>query len=535
MSFPFGQKDPGTPQSAILYARVSSNRQAENDLSIPDQLRRMRAFCKLIGIKVVHEYKDARTGREMSGRSIEEIIDLVENGSEQITMLIVHSFSRLARDAYEAEGVRRRLEGCGVQIVSITQPIEDSPVGNLLRQVINVFDEYTSNEIAKHVTRTMTLNAEQGYWNGGVPPFGYFAADAGTRGKKTKKKLAVDPSESEDIRLIFTLYLDGDGRSGPMGVKKVAQWMNANGYARRGKHWTTGQLHRVLTDTIYIGEHVFGKSKPKDAQIIVQVPAIVEVAIFNKVQARLRKHHPLKIAPRKVGSPILLTGTARCGHCGGGMVLATGKSNQYRYYTCSNRKRKGKSVCGGQNVPMVELDGIVTDALVCALIDEGRSHQVLEALSQRMDARNIDEKSRAAELQRVLKDQEQAVVRLYQGIETGLFDLNDELFKDQYQTACSERDIVRAKLEVLTRDKDLRMRMSPVQIAEFGSFLRNALQDGPIAFRKRYVETFLRSVIVTDDEIHLVPRNEAGKPRADQNGRGLKNSCVEFEPSGVSR
>ncbi len=90
-----------------------------------------------------------------------------------------------------------------MQIVSITQPIEDSPVGNLLRQVISVFDEYTSNETSKHVTRTMTKNAEQGYWNGGVHPFGYFAADAGKRGKNTKKKLAVDPTESEDVRLFF--------------------------------------------------------------------------------------------------------------------------------------------------------------------------------------------------------------------------------------------------------------------------------------------------------------------------------------------
>ncbi len=297
--------------------------------------------------------------------------------------------------------------------------------------------------------------------------------------------------------------------------------MNANNRCRRGKHWSTGQLHRALTDTINIGEYVFGKSKPKEVRVVVQVPAIVEVADFVKVQTRLRKHHPLKTAPRTVGSPILLTGTARCGRCGGGMVLATGKGNQYRYYTCSNHKRKGKSICYGQNVPMAELDGIVTDALVCALIDDGRSHRVLEAISQRMDARNTDEETRAAELQRVLKDREQAIVRLYQGIQTGLFDLNDELFKDQYQTACSERDIVRSKLEALTRGRDLRMQMSPQYVAEFGAFLRNALKDGPIAFRKRYVDIFLQSVIVKDDEIHLVPRDEVGKLSSGQCGRGL--------------
>ncbi|WP_083101031.1 recombinase zinc beta ribbon domain-containing protein [Pseudophaeobacter leonis] len=285
---------------------------------------------------------------------------------------------------------------------------------------------------------------------------------------------------------------------------------------------TTGQLHRVLTDTIYIGENVFGKKKPKDEQIIVEVPAIIEAAIFDKVQARLRKHHPIKTPPREVSSPILLTGTARCGHCGGGMILSTGKSNQYRYCTCSNHKRKGKSVCDGQNVPMEVLDGIVTDALVSALDDMKRSKQVLEALSQRMDARNIDERSRTAELNRVMKDKEQAVVRLYQAIEKGVFDLDDELFRVQYQTACSERDIVRAKLDALTRDRDVRMQMSPTQVAEFGHFLRNALREGPVAFRKQYIKTFLHSVVVSGDVIHLVPRDDAEEPPDVHSGKKPK-------------
>jgi hypothetical protein len=388
--------------------------------------------------------------------------------------------------------------------------------------MISVFDVYTSNEIAKHVTRTMRFNAEQGFWNGGIPPFGYFAADAGMRGKKIKRKLAIELSEAEDVRLIFTLYLDGDGTTGPMGVKKVAVLMNSKGHMRRGKDWTTGQLHRLLTDTIYIGKNVFGKNKSKDEQIIVDVPAIIEASIFEKVQARLRRNHPIKTSPRKVSSPILFTGTARCGHCGGGMILATGKGNQYRYYTCSNHKRKGKSVCTGQNVPMQELDDIVTDALVSALDDPERCQQVLEALSQRMDARNVDEQSRAAELQRVLKDKEQAVVRLYQAVSQGLFDPSDKLFQVQFETARSERDIVQAKLDALTRDREVRLRMSPTKAAEFSLFLGHALQAGPVVFRKRYIHTFLKCVVVKDGTIRLVPREDTDDLKAGGNGKFSK-------------
>jgi site-specific DNA recombinase len=512
MSYPFGKKPEVPEEFALLYGRVSTGQQALNNLSLPDQINSMRKYCEDRGIEVVGEYQDARTGRDMDRRSVDEIIDIIKSGVKPISMVLVHSFSRMARNVLGFELLKHKFEKYGVQIISITQQVEDSAAGDMVRQIFNVFDEYTSNETAKHVERTLRLNAKQGHWNGGIPPFGYFPADAGMEGKRVKKKLAVDPNEAEDVRLINTLYLDGDGKTGPMGVKKVAQWMNAHGHSRRGKNWTTGQVHRVLTDTIYIGEYVFGKCKPKKAQFIVEVPRIIEATIFNKVQTRLRKHHPMKTAPRKVSSPILLTGIACCGLCGGGMVLGTGKNNQYRYYTCSNRKRKGKSVCEGQNVPMAELDGLVTDALACALDDDGRCHQVLEALSQRMDARNIDEKSRAAELQRVLKDKEQAVVRLYQGVGSGLFDPYDELFKDQYQTACSERDIVRAKLEALTRDRDLRMQLSPARVTEFSGFLGSALRDGPVAFRKTYIQTFLQSVVVSGDVIRIVPRDANGVP-----------------------
>jgi len=39
-----------------LYARVSTTRQADNDLSIPDQLRQLNEWCKANGHLVVHEY-----------------------------------------------------------------------------------------------------------------------------------------------------------------------------------------------------------------------------------------------------------------------------------------------------------------------------------------------------------------------------------------------------------------------------------------------------------------------------------------------
>jgi len=43
----------------VIYARVSTGKQVENDLSIPDQLRQMREWCKAHHHRLVSEYVEA--------------------------------------------------------------------------------------------------------------------------------------------------------------------------------------------------------------------------------------------------------------------------------------------------------------------------------------------------------------------------------------------------------------------------------------------------------------------------------------------
>ena len=60
---------------------------------------------------------------------------------------------------------------------------------------------------------------------------------------------------------MFKLYLLGDGSSGALGVKEIVKWLNARGYrTRRGKSFGVGQIHRLLTNTVYIGRWKFNQA-----------------------------------------------------------------------------------------------------------------------------------------------------------------------------------------------------------------------------------------------------------------------------------
>src|SRR3546814_16751012 len=97
----------------------------------------------------------------------------------------------------------RRLKRAGVEMVSITQEFADDPAGNMMRNIVAIFDQHQSEETAKHTRRTMRANAQAGFWNGARPPFGYRSVTAELRGAKEKKKLEVDELEAAIVKRTF--------------------------------------------------------------------------------------------------------------------------------------------------------------------------------------------------------------------------------------------------------------------------------------------------------------------------------------------
>ena len=131
--------------------------------------------------------------------------------------------------------------------------------------------------------RALKENAQQGFWNGSLPPIGYRTVAAEQRGAKVKKKLEIDRLQADTVRLIYRLALEGDGTAGRMGVKNVVSYLNSRRiFTRDGGRWGIGQVHRILTRRTYMGEHEFNKrSKSKELKpvsdiVTVPVPQIVD-------------------------------------------------------------------------------------------------------------------------------------------------------------------------------------------------------------------------------------------------------------------
>ncbi len=155
------------PLRAALYLRVSTARQAEHDVSIPDQKRQGEAYCAARGYELVETYVEP--GASATNDRRPEFQRMIEAGTGKpaaFDIVIVHSFSRFFRDHFELEFYVRKLAKNGVKLVSITQEMGDDPMHVMMRQIMALFDEYQSKENAKHVLRALKENARQGFWNG---------------------------------------------------------------------------------------------------------------------------------------------------------------------------------------------------------------------------------------------------------------------------------------------------------------------------------------------------------------------------------
>ena len=511
---------------AALYMRVSTGAQAKKDLSVPDQRRSLREFCSARGWIVTDEFEDARTGRDDKRPGFQQMMDAALYGEVPFDVIVVHSFSRFFRNEIELGLHARDLEKRGIRLVSMTQDVGDEPAGVMFRQILALFDEHNSLETGKHASRSMAENARQGYFNGGVVPFGFESVEVEKRGSASKKKLFPRDDEAEVVRLAFRLYLAGDGLSGPMGVKKLTEWLNDHGYrTRRGAKWGIGPIHRLLTDPIYKGDYWRNRDSKTSDPILITVPAIIGADEFDRVQRTLKARNPRKIAPRTVSSPILLSGLAICAKCGSGMTLQTGKSGKYRYYFCGGRMRQGKGTCEGRRVRMAETDAAVMDAVLNDLLTYERMKKFFQELQERQSIRTAEASDKLAKHEARLNEAKAKLSRLLQLVEDGLMESSDPLFRNRFETAKDDLEIAEKIVNLISRRHAPSEEYSANKVAEFTELLRNALAHGNILFRKAYLRAVVAQIEIDDTEFRIHHHDESRRPNAFLARNGTRRSA----------
>lgn len=306
---------------AIIYARVSTAKQAEEGLPVESQLERCRQRAASVSAVVDREFvDDGISGRTTQRPAFSAALDYCD--LNDIDYFICWSTSRFARNRLDAALNKRLLEKMGVKLLYASQDFGESDDAWLTEAITEIIDEQYSRTIAKDTRRSMVKNARDGFFNGGTVPFGYRSAPAGKR-----RRLEIVEEEAAVVRSIFRWSEGGEG------ARAIAVKLNAAGITKRGKPWSKQRVYSVLNSDAVTGNVVF--SDGEERIVTKSHPAIIDQEEFSATQIRLNWKRPQNDGGRH-RSEALFAGMVKCGYCGEAMVTesATGRAGTYRYYQC---------------------------------------------------------------------------------------------------------------------------------------------------------------------------------------------------------
>jgi site-specific DNA recombinase len=413
----------------VLYLRVSSERQAEKDLSIPAQQAELEKFSRQQDWTIVRVFVDeAESARSADRPAFQEMIALARSTPRPFEAILVWKLNRFARNREDAVIYKSLLRRQGVQVLSLNERFEASASGRLLEGIIETIDEFYSANLAGDVKRGMVAVCERGYMNGGSAPVGYRAVKV-HEGSAVRRTLEIDPHYGPLIQDVVDLFLHGHG------CKEIARQLNgAARFDPQGHAWTAQRLYLILKNVVYTGAAAFNVRPHKKALIanthpvIVRRdahPALIAPTVYARVQELLKSRNPRMQPPQRVSSVWLLSGLARCGLCGGSLHGVRCDHGRYAYYGCSNYLKRGDTVCAAPYVRASVLESIVYDAIHSHLLQPTLLNGLI-AVTQADEAQRTSRRETAMQqLDRQVSDLRARLARHYQAIEEGHLTFED--------------------------------------------------------------------------------------------------------------
>ena len=326
---------------AVLYLRVSSAGQVKTDydpegISIPAQRVACERKASQLDLQIIDEYVEpGRSGTEMTKRiAFQQLLDRIRR-TKDIDHVIVYELSRLARNRIDDAIVMADLRKRGVTLISATESVDDSPVGQLMHGILAAFNEYRSAKDGADIAYKMGEKAKKG-GTLGIAPIGYVNTIDRHEGREIRS-VTIDAERAPFVRRAFEMYAEGEATIDDIVEELIDRGLTTRATrARPSGPISKSKVAAMLKDPYYLG---FVKYKGQTYE--GRHTPLVDQELFDRVQdlleargyageRRRRNHHYLK-------------GTLFCGKCfeNSGVIRrmiiqrATGRhGGEYRYFFC---------------------------------------------------------------------------------------------------------------------------------------------------------------------------------------------------------
>ena len=398
---------------AGLYIRVSTEDQAREGFSLPEQEKRLRAMCKYKGYEIYKLYKDAgisaKTGNYRP--AFEELLQDIRE--KKCNTIVVLKLDRLTRSVFDLEGIMRFLEENNAYLDCANEEINTTNSSGKL--VARMLTSVSQNEIERTSERTK-FGLVGAIKEGHIPgknPLGY---------KRDGKKLVIDPLTKDIVKRIYDLYFEGKSYS------NIATIFNQEEVLGKTNWRDTGIL-RIISNEIYKGDFVSGKTFNKPVYYENIVEPIVSRELWENCQVQKKKNQKSYMRTQTY----IFLQKLKCPKCG--RILAGGASHKlksdkwYFYYRCEDCKNNIK-----EEVIEISVKNLLADILE---YDNVVNEFFLPVLKSKLNDPKV-------ELEKELKSLNNKKERIRKAYIDSVF--TEEEYKQESKTIDSQIDFINSKL-----------------------------------------------------------------------------------------
>ena len=211
-------------KKGIIYCRVSSTEQVENT-SLESQERNCREYAKREGIEIIADpfIEKGESAKTADRTEFIKAINFCSNKKNRVTHFIVYKLDRFARNQNDHVVTQTTLRRYGVALRSVTEPIDETPIGRVMEGVISVFAEFDNNVRTERSKGGMMEKIKKGVWVW-QSPLGYYRPFQGSN-------IAPETTTAPFIAMIFEEYAKGT-----YTYQSLAEHMNERGFrTKQGK------------------------------------------------------------------------------------------------------------------------------------------------------------------------------------------------------------------------------------------------------------------------------------------------------------
>lgn len=306
---------------AGLYIRVSTEDQAREGFSLPEQEKRLRAMCEYKGYEIYKVYKDAgisaKTGNSRPG--FEELLQDIRD--KKCNTIVVLKLDRLTRSVFDWEKIIRFLEENDAYLDCANDDINTTNANG--KMISRILTSVSQNEIERTSERTkfgMVGAIKEGH----IPhkaPFGY---------KHENKKLIPDEATKDQVIRIFNLYYQGNS------YQTISNLYNKEKVFGK-TNWKDSTILKIIENPIYKGDFIHGKRTKNPTYYEDVVEPIISKELWEECQVQKKKNS----RNYKRNEDYLFLQKLKCPHCNRILAgKATRKKNGsiYYYYYCHDCK-----------------------------------------------------------------------------------------------------------------------------------------------------------------------------------------------------